>query len=79
MMIDQWAGCLDPRIAAHRRRTHATGLALEEMRQVSSVGSGLRRLFREGSLTWLLSRPFVHAVRRVRRKVCRPLWEENFT
>lgn len=79
MMIDQWAGRLDPRILAHRRRTHATGLALEEMRQASSMGSGIRRLFREGSLTWLLSRPFVHTVRRVRRKVCRPLWEENFT
>jgi glycosyltransferase involved in cell wall biosynthesis len=76
-MIDQWAGCLDPRIAAHRRRTHATGLALEEMRQASSMANGIRRLFREGSLTWLLSRPFVHALRRVRRKVRRPLWEEN--
>jgi glycosyltransferase involved in cell wall biosynthesis len=79
MMIDQWAGCLDPRIAAHRRRTHATGLALEELRQASSMGSAIRRLFREGSLTWLLSRPFVHSLRRVRRKVRRPLWEENLS
>jgi glycosyltransferase involved in cell wall biosynthesis len=76
MMIDQWAGCLDPLIAAYRRRTHATGLALEEIR-ASSVGTGMRRLFREGSVTWLLSRPFVHALRRVRRRVYRPLWEEK--
>jgi glycosyltransferase involved in cell wall biosynthesis len=79
VMIDQWAEQLDPWIAASRRRTHATGLALEEMRQASSVGSGIRRLFREGSLTWLLSRPLVHASRRLRRKVRHPLWQENCT
>jgi len=74
VMIDQWAECLDPRIAAYRRRTHATALALEEMRSLASAGTGIRRLFREGSVTWLLSRPFVQAWRRMRRKVRRPYW-----
>src|SRR5208283_1332325 len=39
VMIDQWAECLDPRIAAYRRRTHATALALEEMRSLASAGT----------------------------------------
>jgi len=76
-MIDHWAGCLDPRTAAYRRRTNATGLALEEMRSAASAGRGIRRLFREGSLAWLVSRPFVHAFRRIRRKVQHPLWQKN--
>jgi glycosyltransferase involved in cell wall biosynthesis len=78
-IIDEWAKYVDPRIAASRRRTHTTSLALEEMRQASSAGSGIRRLLREGSVTWLLSRPFVHGVRRVRRVMRRPLWRANHT
>jgi glycosyltransferase involved in cell wall biosynthesis len=74
-MIDQWASSLDQTVATYRRQTHATGLALEEMRQASSMKSGIRRLFSEGSVTWLLSRPFVHVFRRARRRVQRPLWE----
>lgn len=76
-MIDQWSGHLDPRVAGHRRGTNATSLALEEMRSADSVGTGIRRLFREGSMTWLMSRPFVHLVRRMRRAVRRPFWQED--
>ena len=76
-MIDEWAGCLDPRIAAYRRRTNATGLALEEMRSAASAGTGIRRLFREGSVTWLISRPFVHTFRGIRRRVQCPEWQKN--
>ena len=75
MMIDQWAEFLDPRIAASRRGTHAAALALEEMRSLASAGTGISRLFREGSVTWLMSRPFVHAWRRIRRKVHHPYWQ----
>jgi glycosyltransferase involved in cell wall biosynthesis len=78
-MIDQWAGCLDPRLAAYRRKTHATSLALEEMRNAASAGSGIRRLFHAGSLTWLASRPFVHVWRRMRRTVWRPMWQRACT
>jgi len=77
VMIDQWAECLDPRIAAYRRMTHATGLAWEEMRSLASAGTGIRRLFSEGSVTWLMSRPFVNALRRMRRKLRRPLWQHS--
>jgi hypothetical protein len=77
-MIDQWAGCLDPRIAAYRRKTHATALALDELRNVTSAKTGIRRLLREGSLAWLTSRPFVHVFRRIRRRVQRPLWQKDY-
>jgi len=76
-MIDEWAGCVDPRIAAYRRRTNATGLALEEMRSAASAGTGIRRLFREGSVAWLISRPFVHTFRGIRRRVQCPEWQKN--
>lgn len=75
-MIDEWAQCLDPWIADYRRRTNATGLALEEMRNAASAGSGIRRLFHEGSVMWLTSRPFVHAWRRLRRALRRPMWQK---
>ena len=76
-MIDQWAQYLDPGIAAYRRRTHSTSLALEEMRHVASAGTGLKRLLSEGSVAWLISRPFVHSFRRMRRAVRRPRWQEK--
>ncbi len=76
-MIDQWASCLDPRIAVQRRRTNATGLALEEMRSTASVRTGIRRLLREGSVAWLASRPFVHAWRRIRRWGRQPWWQKE--
>ena len=71
-IVEQWAGELDPRLAAYRRMTYSTALALEEMRSAGSFFSGLHRLFADGSLLWLLSRPFVHAWRALRRKVRQP-------
>ena len=76
-MIDQCAPYLDPGIAAYRRRTHSTSLALEEMRHVASAGTGLKRLLNEGSVAWLISRPFVHSFLRIRRVVRRPKWQEK--
>jgi glycosyltransferase involved in cell wall biosynthesis len=76
-MIDEWTEHLDAHVAGHRRRTNATGLALEEMRCADSFGIGVRRLLREGSMTWLMSRPFVHLARRMRRAARRPLWQKG--
>jgi hypothetical protein len=73
-IIDRWAGKVDPRVAAYRRMTHATALALEEMRQAGTVARGLRRLLREGSVLWLSGRPFVWAWRAIRRRLRRPYW-----
>ncbi len=54
--------------------TYSTALALEEMRSFDTIGRGLRRLLSEGSLLWLMSRPFAIAWRAIRRKVRRPYW-----
>jgi glycosyltransferase involved in cell wall biosynthesis len=73
-IINQWAAQLEPGLAAHRRMTYSTALALEEMRNRASALPGLQRLMRDGSLLWLLSRPFVHCRRALRRRFQRPYW-----
>ena len=73
-IVEQWANQLDPRIAAYRRMTYSTALALEEMRAPGTFFAGLHRLLSDGSLLWLISRPFVHAWRILHRKVKRPWW-----
>jgi glycosyltransferase involved in cell wall biosynthesis len=74
LIVNQWAEQLDPRIVVYRRMTYSTGLALEEMRSLKTARIGLVRLLTDGSIFWLMSRPFVRAWRAVRRKVCRPYW-----
>ncbi len=74
LLIDQWAGCLDPKVVAYRRMSYSTALALEEMRSGKTFGGGVKRLWSQGSLLWLLSRPLVRAWRWTRRKLRRPYW-----
>jgi hypothetical protein len=74
LIIAQWAECLDARIVAYRRMTYSTALALEEMRSLKTAGSGLVRMLRDGSVIWLMSRPFVRVWRGVRRRLRRPYW-----
>lgn len=76
-IIKQWAACLDPRIATYRRMTYSTALALEELRRRQTAWAGLRRLRADGSLLWLLSRPFVRAWRALRRRVLQPYWRKH--
>jgi hypothetical protein len=70
-IVNQWADQLDPRIAAYRRKTYSTALALEEMRELRTARAGLRRFFSAGSMLWLISRPFVHGWRSIRRRLLR--------
>lgn len=76
-LIDRWAETVGPKVAEQRRRVHLTALAVEEMRVPGSRVTGLARLFREGSLPFLLSRPFVWAFREVRRRIHRPNWAQD--
>jgi glycosyltransferase involved in cell wall biosynthesis len=74
MLIDRWKGDLPPWLARRRRRIHHTVLAFEEMCSLSSAASGVSRLLREGSITFLASRPFARAYRATRRRVAEPYW-----
>jgi glycosyltransferase involved in cell wall biosynthesis len=74
IIIRQWTSSLDPETARYRRQTYSTVLALEEMKNPKTASEGFRRLFREGSVIWLLSRPFAVLWRTIRRKIRRPYW-----
>jgi len=76
-LLERWADQLDPRIVAYRRMTYSTALAFEEIKSLRSASHGVRRLFSLGSVRWLVSRPFIHALRAVRRSVRRPLWKAS--
>lgn len=73
-ILEQWAGYIDPRLAAYRRMTYSTTLALEEVRDRRTLLPGLWRLLTSGSLLWLISRPFVRVSRSLRRKMRTPAW-----
>jgi glycosyltransferase involved in cell wall biosynthesis len=74
LLIDQWADWLDPKLVAYRRMTYSTALALEQMRSRKTLRAGIARLWAQGSLLWLLSRPWVRVGRAMRRKLRRPYW-----
>jgi len=71
-IVDRWANELDPQIVNYRRMTYSTALAVEELCSLGSARQGIMRLFTQGSVIWLLSRPVVHALRAIRRRVQRP-------
>lgn len=73
-LIDRWQHAISPALAGQRRRVHATVLAVEEIRRADHRREGWRRLLREGSLPFLLSRPLAWAVREVRRRLFQPQW-----
>lgn len=73
-IVNQWAANLDTRIAAYRHMTYSTALGLEELRDQPTFFSGLRRLVVDGSLLWLISRPFARAWRSIRRRFWRAQW-----
>lgn len=73
-MIRNWAAHLDPQIVRFRLQTFSTRLALEEMKRPRTFANGISRLFRDGSLVWLFTRPFARAWRSIRRQIRRPYW-----
>lgn len=77
LMLQWWAPFVDRSILRYRRMTYSTALALEEMKHVESFSAGLGRLFTDGSLFWLASRPFVRGWRILRRHVWRPYWKRQ--
>lgn len=75
LLIDRWEAELSPELAAHRRRVHHTVAAYEQMRHLSTLPQGLSRLLRNGSVPYLLSRPFARAFRAARRRLQTPFWK----
>jgi len=75
-VVNQWARCLDPGLVTRRRKIHHTVIAVHDMRSVKTFGSGVARLLTLGSVTFLLSKPFVLTWRAVRRRVCLPEWRK---
>jgi glycosyltransferase involved in cell wall biosynthesis len=71
-LIDQWADQLDAGTVALCRKRHLTAIALEEMRNRTTVRQGLARLFTEGSAGSQLARPFAFVFHLIRRYVRRP-------
>ena len=77
LLVDRWEGDLQPWIAAKRRSIHATGLAVEEIRAADSRAAGLARLTRDGSWSYLLTRPLARSWRAIRRRLRRPRWRDE--
>lgn len=73
-LIDYWAANLDPSLVKRCRKRHYTAIALEEMRSLKTLRTGLVRLLAQGSVASQLSRPFLFAFHRIRRNVRRPYW-----
>jgi glycosyltransferase involved in cell wall biosynthesis len=76
-IVNQWAANLDARIAAYRRMTYSTALGLEEMRDRHTFFAGLRRVVSDGSLLWLISRPFARMWRTLRRRIWQAQWRRD--
>ena len=54
---------IDPSLYNGYRKRHLTLIGLEELTSLSTLTQGLMRLFREGSLSYLISRPWVRLAR----------------
>jgi glycosyltransferase involved in cell wall biosynthesis len=76
-LVDDWRDCVPTAAFAARRSHISTALAVEEMRHGATLQRGIRRLIKDGSLVWLLGRPFAHLWRWIRRKLQTPYWERD--
>ncbi len=77
LLIDRWAGELPPALARRRRQVHHTVIAAYDLFEAYEFGPGMARLVREGSIPFLLTRPFAKAHRRIRAWWGRPVWRRG--
>lgn len=68
---------LQPATYRRRQMRLSTALAVAEMRDRTSLAKGVRRLFEDGSIAWLASRPFAYLWRALRRRIFRPYWKRS--
>ena len=68
-ILESWKHRVPPAVYARPHRIHSTILGLSEILSREDVGGGLRRILSEGSIVYLLTRPFSLAHRILRRAV----------
>jgi hypothetical protein len=73
-LIEHFSEALEPALAERRRRVHQTNIAYKELQGVGTLAGGLRRLVRDGSVPYFLTRPFARTARSVRRRLQTPYW-----
>jgi glycosyltransferase involved in cell wall biosynthesis len=73
-LVDRFREAVDQATYQRRRMHISTALAVEETRS-GSAAKGLRRLLKDGSVVWLIGRPFAHLRRWIRRSLRRPYWK----
>ncbi|MCG8428776.1 MAG: glycosyltransferase [Chromatiales bacterium] len=74
-LIDCWQDNITPDLAKRRRKVHNTVLALHQIRGGATRLLGIRTLFMQGSIPYLLSRPFARLYRYLRRFFVMPHWK----
>lgn len=74
-LIEHWSGAIPPSLARRRRRIHETCIAFAELRSPRETAAGLVRLLRQGSVSFLVSRPLARAWRSLRRMTRTPEWK----
>ena len=75
-LVEHWAGELDPKVVERCRKRHHTAIALEEMRSLRTLPSGMGRLLTQGSPASQAARPFAFVFHVMRRNVRRPYWRQ---
>ena len=74
-LMEMWRNDVPPKTLAKCKRHHSAQLGLAEMRSRATFFGGVRRLWRDGSLTSQLMRPLYFVFHLVRRTVVPPYWE----
>jgi Glycosyl transferase family 2 len=76
-VLAHWQADIPPALLAWRRRVHATVAAWADWRQGrTGSATALARVWRDGSLPWLLARPPARAWRALRARLQRPRWQQ---
>ena len=73
-LLAHWQADLPAPLRQQRERVHHTVLAYVELGTSGQRVYGLKRLWQQGSLLFLLTRPWARGWRAVRRRVQRPFW-----
>jgi glycosyltransferase involved in cell wall biosynthesis len=74
-LVDRFREGVERGTYYHRRMQISTALAVEEMRTTRHTATGMRRLLKDGSILWLVGRPFAHLGRWFRRRLKQPYWK----